>query len=233
MGRTALVTGGTGLVGQYLLILLQGDDRYEKVYSIVRSKGELELEKIEELIIDFDSPDIPDISVDDVFCALGTTRAKAGSKEAFYQVDHDYVLLTAELGKHAGASNFAMVSSMGAKTDTMNFYLKVKGETERDIAAMGFANTIILRPSLLLGPRKERRPLERIGEIILSLLRPLMVGRLSRFIPVHASKVAVAMIDSLNTPHAIGSPESSKVVRYVDSNRIRTYKKLKKRHAGK
>ena len=139
--------------------------------------------------------------------SLGTTIATAGSKEAFYKVDHDLVIDFAKNAKDAGAKTFALVSSVGANPKTSNFYLKVKGETEKDLEAMGFESLIILRPSMLMGERKEFRLGELIGKGAMTLLNPIMIGSLSKYKGIQGKTVANAMVklgkESLKGTHVI------------------------------
>ena len=101
-------------------------------------------------------------------CALGTTWKKSGADEtAFRTVDYDLVLATARAAKANGVERFVVVSSVGAAAGAKQFYLKVKGEMERDLAKVGFSRLDILRPGLLRGPRdNDRRPLERFGIMV-------------------------------------------------------------------
>ncbi len=219
--RKALVLGSSGLIGSYLVKLLAENVHYEKVYAAVRKKGKLQDKpaKVEELVLDFDNLNFVSIDYDDIYCALGTTIKTAGSKEKFYRVDHDYVVESARRGLDGGAHRFMVVSSIGANAQSSNFYLKVKGETERDLGDLGFGTLLIFRPSLLLGPREENRPLEKFGEVMLKIFRPLLLGSLKKQIPVHASQVASCMID-----RALNSQESREI---IGSNEIRTYPSLK------
>ena len=112
------------------------------------------------VVADFDElPPLPPAQV--AVCALGTTRAKAGSDAAFRAVDHDAVLAFARAAQIAGATHFILVSSVGANSDARFLYPRTKGEVERALACMGFARLDILQPGLLIGPRTERRPIER------------------------------------------------------------------------
>jgi uncharacterized protein YbjT (DUF2867 family) len=132
--------------------------------------------------------------VDAVLCALGTTMRVAGSKEAFYRVDHDYVIDAAGLAKTAGTPCFVLNSSTGSKLDAGSFYLRVKAQTERDLAALNFASFTSVRPSFLDGgKRPEKRTAEAIAIIITKLLGPLIPKRLR---PISTKKVALAMINA-------------------------------------
>jgi uncharacterized protein YbjT (DUF2867 family) len=132
--------------------------------------------------------------LDVAFCALGTTMAVAGSKEAFYHVDYDLVMAFAKAAKAQGVHTFVLVSSLGADAGSANYYLKVKGETEKDLEALGFHSLIILQPSLLMGDRKEFRFGELFGKGVMTLFNPLMLGPLAKYRGIDGRKVANAML---------------------------------------
>jgi uncharacterized protein YbjT (DUF2867 family) len=187
----AAVTGSTGFIGSILLNLLKDDNDFSEVQVLSRRALELS-DKFSVLVGDISSQKLTPIDV--AFCALGTTIATAGSKEAFYKVDHDMVISFAKNAKTAGAKTFVLVSSVGANPKTSNFYLKVKGETEKDLEAIGFDSLIILRPSMLMGERKEFRFGELIGKGAMTLLNPLMLGSLSKYKGIQGKTVANAMV---------------------------------------
>jgi uncharacterized protein YbjT (DUF2867 family) len=195
--RTALLVGATGLVGKHCLERLLANNRYERVCVLVRRSTGIKHDKLEEIRVDFDALAAVSLtSVDDVFITLGTTIKTAGSQEAFYKVDHDYVVATAQLGKRAGASRIAMVSSIGAGS-TGNFYLRVKAETERDVQALKYDCVEILRPGLLMGERQEKRTGEALGIAAARIVSGLFVGPLRQYRPIEAADVAAAMIAAL------------------------------------
>ena len=200
----AAVSGSTGFIGRILLSLLKYDSDFSEVQVLSRREIELS-DKFNVLVGDVSTQTLP--SIDVAFCSLGTTIATAGSKEAFYKVDHDLVIDFAKNAKDAGAKTFALVSSVGANPKTSNFYLKVKGETEKDLEAMGFESLIILRPSMLMGERKEFRLGELIGKGAMTLLNPIMIGSLSKYKGIQGKTVANAMVklgkESLKGTHVI------------------------------
>jgi len=197
MSKTALIVGSSGLVGSELLNLLTISADYDKVISLVRSTKADSIGKIEELIIDFDDLDqLILTNIDDVFCCLGTTIKKAGSKEKFRQVDLEYVLSTGRLGLKNGATRLLVVSAVGADETSSFFYNRVKGEMERKVQELGFQSVYIFRPSMLGGKRTEFRLGEKIGTFLMQLLGWLMIGKLKRYKIVSASKVAKHMIQS-------------------------------------
>ncbi|HKP74220.1 MAG TPA: oxidoreductase, partial [Longimicrobiaceae bacterium] len=129
-----------------------------------------------------------------VFCCLGTTIAKAGSQEAFYRVDHDYPVAAAKLASERGAKRFLIVTALGGNPASRVFYNRVKGEVERDVAAFPFEGVGILRPSLILGPRDERRPAEAWAQKLAPLASPLLWGPLRKYRAIPATAVAAAMV---------------------------------------
>lgn len=208
----AAVAGGTGFIGRFLLDLLEDDDRFDEVHVISRRPVELPSKCILHVSNDMREVDLP--SVDVAFCALGTTMKQAGSKEAFYHVDHDLVLDFAKLAKDSKCKRFTVVSSVGADATSSNFYLKVKGETEHDLEAIGFDSLIILRPSMLMGERKEFRFGEWIGKGAMTLFDPLMVGPMAKYRSIHGRDVAKAMVNlvkaALSGTHIIQGEELRK-----------------------
>lgn len=197
MGRNALIAGGSGLVGGFILGRLLESDCYDHVIAVGRRRLDIEHPKLQQRIVDFDNladEQLP--SVHDVFCALGTTIRAAGSQEAFRRIDHDYVLRLAEETSRSGARQFLLVSSMGADVASRFFYNRVKGETERDVAQVPFQGIQIFRPSLLLGRRSESRPLERISAVMMRLLSFLMIGPWRRYRAIDADSVAASMVVS-------------------------------------
>lgn len=186
--RSALIAGATGLVGGFLLDRLLQEDLYREVKALVRRPLERQDRKLSTAVVDFDqladSTDAP--RVDDVFCCLGTTIKKAGSKAAFRKVDQDYVAALAHLTRAAGARRFLLVSSIGADPAAGNFYLSVKGAAEEAVRACGFPELHVFRPAQLLGPRQEDRPGERLAIVAARLVTPFLLGGWRRFRPVQA-----------------------------------------------
>jgi len=152
--------------------------------------------KLVQRIVDFDRLDAAGpLRAHGVFCCLGTTIGQAGSQAAFRRVDHDYPLELARRAKVAGVKQFVLVSALGANARSWLFYNRVKGETERDIAALGLTSAVFLRPSLLLGARSDKRRGEAVAAVAGRLLAPLLVGGLRKYRPIPADAVAAAMIE--------------------------------------
>ncbi|MEJ8756290.1 oxidoreductase [Pontibacter sp. H259] len=194
--RNALIAGASGLVGSHCLRLLLTSERYSQVISIGRRDLPLIHPKLDQKVIDFNNLKkySSELAADDVFCCLGTTIKKAGSKENFYKVDHTYVVELAKVTAAKNANQFLVVSAMGADAGSMIFYNKVKGEMERDVQQLDFRAVHIFRPSLLLGEREEQRTGEEFASKIMRPLSGLMVGPLRKYKPILAEDVAKAML---------------------------------------
>ncbi|MBB6452262.1 nucleoside-diphosphate-sugar epimerase [Salirhabdus euzebyi] len=194
-GKTALIAGASGLVGNKLLHeLLQGQE-YKKVYSLVRSPSGIEHAKLTEVVCNFDKlEDVEEyFSVDDVFCCLGTTIKKAKSKEAMYKVDVEYPLAIAELAKKNNVQHFSIISSMNANANSILWYPKMKGILENKLTAISFRSISIMRPSLLLGERKEFRLGEAIASKIFTAISFLLKESWKSRLAINAETVARAM----------------------------------------
>jgi len=193
--KIALIAGANGLTGSYLLEQLLESDRYDRVKALVRRPLDREHSKLEPIVFDYDHPEPELIEADHVYCCLGTTMKKAGSKEAFRKVDHDYPLEIARMAYRNGARRFALVSAVGANSRSMFYYNRVKGQLEADLQEIPFQSVYIMRPSMLLGPRKEKRTGEELGKAV---MKPLSFLFPSNMKPVHVSQVAACMVDHMN-----------------------------------
>ena len=196
MSRTALLAGATGLVGGHVLDQLLADATWSRVVTAGRRTTAHHHEKLEQRIVDLGAlaaqGDLP--HADDVFCCLGTTIKQAGSQAAFRRVDHDFVLSLANAGLRAGATQFLLVSAIGADPDSRVFYSRVKGEVEGAIRKLPYRAVQIFRPGLLLGHRTEFRMGERIATYLAPIAQSLLVGPLRRYRSIQASDVARAMV---------------------------------------
>ena len=198
--RTALVAGGTGLIGSHLLSLLRAEPVYRRVHVLLRRPvddlaGDA---RIAPLVVDYNA--LPDLlpAVDDVYIALGTTIKVAGSQDAFRRVDLDHVVSVARAARAAGAQRLGVVSALGADARSPMFYNRVKGEMEAAVASLGYESVTIVQPSLLIGDRDALGQPGRPGEVWATrLLRPWMrlVPRGVR--PIGASAVAQALARSV------------------------------------
>lgn len=192
--NVAVVAGATGLVGRYLLEVLLEDSFYDQVVALVRRPLERFERKLEQRMVDYENPRASDLAgATHLFCCVGTTMKKAGSRNAFRRVDYDYPLMFARLGQEAGARRLMHISSVGADPAAGSFYLKVKGELERDLEAIDFEATHIFRPAVLLGKRDEDRPGEAWAARLSLAFEWLMVGGLSKYRPMPAGVLAASM----------------------------------------
>jgi len=191
--KTALVAGSTGLIGSQLLQLLLNSDCYAKVIALTRQDLPLLHPKLVQVKVDFGKLGEynDELKADDVFCCLGTTMAKAGSKENFNQVDFYFPLLLAKTSYSRGGRQFLIVSALGADTDSSIYYNRVKGEMEEAVSQVGFETLHIFRPSLLLGPRTEKRSGEDAAKFFYKFFGFLIP---KKYKAIDALKVARAML---------------------------------------
>lgn len=194
--RRALLAGATGLVGRAMLpLLLRGHASVDVLLR--RAATELGADpRLRAHIVDFAAlQDLP--AVDDVFIALGTTIAVAGSQAAFRAVDFDAVVATAQAARKAGATRLALVSALGADAGSRTFYNRVKGETEDAVRALGYDTVTIARPSLLLGDRAALgQPVRGTEALAMRFARPLswLLPRSVR--PIAVADVATALVEA-------------------------------------
>jgi uncharacterized protein YbjT (DUF2867 family) len=199
--RVALVAGATGLVGGLLLNTLLDAPDYTRVFALTRRPLGREHPKLANRIVLFPrmAEQLKGLVVQDAYCAIGTTIKDAGSQEAFRAVDFDAVLQFARAARTAQAQRLILVSSVKADPASKNFYLRVKGEVEDAVAREGFTSIDILQPGLLLGPRKELRPLEVLGRIVAPIVNPFLNGEREGLRAIEAAVVAKAMLGAART----------------------------------
>lgn len=192
MRLSVLLAGGTGLVGARVADRMAARDDIDLV-SLVRTARRPGERRIDfEALVAAPAETVAAERVDVGISCLGTTIRTAGSQAAFRRVDHDYVLAVATAARQAGARQFIVVSSVGAGGGS--FYLRVKGEMEAGLRALGFARLDIIRPGLLIGDRADRRPAERLAQRLAPLLDPLLLGGAAKFGSVAAGDVAAAIV---------------------------------------
>jgi uncharacterized protein YbjT (DUF2867 family) len=194
--RTAVLLGASGLVGGYCLRALLESADWDRVVVLARRELALPAQsKLTSSVADMNKLGAADFAgAHDVFCATGTTIRKAGSQEEFRRIDYELPLGWARAAVDAGAQQFMLVSSVGADPESKNFYLRTKGELERDLTKLKFPAIHIFRPGLLLGHRQEFRPGERLATRIAPLLNLTLFGSLKRYRSVAAEKVGRGMV---------------------------------------
>jgi uncharacterized protein YbjT (DUF2867 family) len=203
--RSALLVGATGLVGGFLLERLLASPRYARVIVWARRALDKAHPKLTVEVADFERLAPRRVDAEDVYCCLGTTIGRAGSQKAFRHVDFDYPVALAGTAARSGARRFLVVSALGANARSRVFYSRVKGEMEDAVRAAGVPKTLIFRPSLLSGPRAEPRLGEQVGVVLGALLGPL----LGRYRPIHADRVAAAMLRAAELDSPAGVVESA------------------------
>lgn len=186
-----LIFGATGLVGSSLTKQLS--QKYQ-VTAAVRGSTNEDAKSYKERVINFEEfHSFELLPYDGVYCCLGTTIKKAGSKDSFKRVDLDYVLMCYQYALKTKAKFFCVISALGASADSKIFYSKVKGNMESSLD--GPIKTIIVRPSLLIGDREELRIAEKISLILLRPFSKFLTSILGKYAPIKSEDVAKSMID--------------------------------------
>jgi|TARA_E500000178_G_scaffold35451_1_gene31985 uncharacterized protein YbjT (DUF2867 family) len=194
--KTALLFGASGLVGGHLLNQLISNNNYSKIKVFVRSVPEIIDPKIEIFETDFNNLENhkEDIKGDDSFYCIGTTKQNSSDKNEYKRVELEIPKQIAQIAKANSVNSFVFVSSGYADPKSSGDYLKFKGEVEEELKRLNFPKLGIMRPSFLLGDRKEKRVGEKIGIFVFKLLSPLFLGPLKKMRPIHSEIVAKAMI---------------------------------------
>lgn len=218
-GYKALVFGASGLTGRFVTEHLIQDDRYSNIVLFVREEIPVSSRKIKQVIFNPQQVDSVsgEITGDHLFCCLGTTIKKAGSKQVFYSIDHDLVQKIARIAVANNFKSFIVISSIGANYKSKNFYLNTKGKMEESLKSLKFENLSIVRPSILLGLRHERRMTEEAGKVMMKVIAPFLIGKLSKYRPIHSSTVAKSMIKLANLPNGVHIFESDQLEKLVTS----------------
>ena len=211
--KTALLFGASGLVGRHLLNQLISNNNYSKIKLFVRSSIDISDPKIEIIQTDFNNLENhrEDIKGDDCFFCIGTTKQNSPDKNEYRRVELEVPKQIAQIAKSNSVNSFVFVSSGYADPKSSGDYLKFKGEVEEELKRLNFPKLGIMRPSFLLGDRKEKRVGEKIGIFVFKLLSPLFLGPLKKMKPIHSATVAKAMI-------AITQNDSSQTI--FESNEI-------------
>lgn len=194
--KIALLAGATGLVGNLTLDVLLDSSDFSRVFAVTRRPLGREHPRLANRIVQFEQIEsqLKGLTCHVALCCLGTTIRQAGSEQAFRQVDIDSVLAFARTAKAAQAQRFVVVSSAAADPKSKNFYLRTKGEMEQALAGVGFVSLDILQPSLLLGWRREIRPLELAAIAVMPLVNPFLNGKREPLRGIPARTVAAAMV---------------------------------------
>lgn len=194
--RTALLAGASGYTGAHLLELLLAAPDFERVLAITRRALPREHPRLANRIVQFDTLEnqLKGIQCETAFCCIGTTRKAAGSDAAFKRIDLDYVVAFARAARAAQARRFVFLSSAWADTASTHFYLRVKGEVETALGALGFQSLDLLQPSLITGWRPDAQPLSLLGTVLMPLVNPFLTGTREPLRSIPVETVAAAML---------------------------------------
>ena len=217
--KTALVFGSSGLIGGHLLNELIQSDNYNKIKLFVRSEHGSNHSKTEIIKTDFNNLENhkEDIKGDDCFFCIGTTKQNSPDKNEYKRVELDVPKKIAQIAKSNLVNSFVFVSSGYADSNSSGDYLKFKGLVEEELKRLSFSKLGIMRPSFLMGDRKDKRVGEKVGIFIFKLLSPLFLGPLKKMKPIHSKKVAKAMIKITNGDFKQNVFESNEIVEVSNS----------------
>ena len=198
--KTALLFGASGLVGSHLLNQLIKDTNYSKIKLFVRSVTEIIDPKVEIIKIDFNNLQNhkEDVKGDDCFFCIGTTKKNSSDKDEYRRVELDIPKEIAKIAKLNLVNSFIFVSAIYANPNSSGDYVRFKGLVEEELKRLNFPKLVLMRPSFLMGDRKEKRVGEKIGIFVFKLLSPLLLGPIKKMRPIHSETVAKAMIKAAN-----------------------------------
>ena len=198
--KTALLFGSSGLIGGHLLNQLIQNNNYTKIKIFVRSEPEINNPKVEIIKIDFNNLEnhIEDIKGDDCFFCIGTTKQNSPDKNEYQRVELEVPKQIAQIAKSNLVNSFIFVSALYANPKSSGNYVRFKGMVEEELKRLNFPKLALMRPSFLMGDRKEKRVGEKIGIFVFKLLSPLLLGPLKKMRPIHSETVAKAMIKAAN-----------------------------------
>ena len=198
--KTALLFGVSGLVGGHLLNQLIKNNNYSKIKLFVRSVPQISDPKIEIIETDFNNLENhnEDIKGDDCFFCIGTTKQNSPDKNEYQRVELEVPKQIAQIAKSNLVNSFIFVSALYANPKSSGNYVRFKGMVEEELKRLNFPKLALMRPSFLMGDRKEKRVGEKIGIFLFKLLSPLLLGPLKKMRPIHSETVAKAMIRAAN-----------------------------------
>ena len=212
--KTALLFGSSGLVGGHLLNQLIKDNKYSKIKLFVRTDPEISDPKVEVIKTNFNSLENhkEDIKGDDCFFCIGTTKKNSPDKDDYRKVELDIPKEIAQIAKSNLVNSFIFVSALYANPKSSGDYVKFKGLVEEELKELNFPKLVLMRPSFLMGDRKEKRVGEKIGIFVFKLLSPLLLGPLKKMRPIHSETVARAMIIVIQNDIKKTTFESNEIV---------------------
>ena len=215
--KTALVFGSSGLIGGYLLSQLIENDDYNKIKIFVRSVPEISDPKVEIIKTDFNNLENHKevIKGDDCFFCIGTTKQNSPDKSEYRRVELEVPKQIAQIAKSNLVNSFIFVSALYANPKSSGNYVRFKGMVEEELKRLNFPKLVIMRPSFLLGNRKEKRVGEKIGILVFKILSPLLLGPIKKMRPIHSATVAKAMIKVANEDLQKNTFESNEIAELI------------------
>ena len=213
--KTALIFGSSGLIGNELLELILKDNNYIKIKLFVRSDLTDVNSKVEIIKTDFNNIENHKDKIvgDDCFFCIGTTRKNTPDKNEYIKIEYNLPIEVAKIAKSNSINNFIYISSLGANPNAASLYLKNKGQAEEELIKLNFSNLSILRPSILLGNRKENRVGEKIGIFAMKTLSPLFLGNMKKYKPIKVEYVSKAMLQVAQKDYQKNIFESDEIVK--------------------
>ncbi len=190
--KTAIILGATGLTGSYLLDILLKSNDYEKIKVFTRRSVQKQHPKLEETICNLlNLRQYADVfTADEIFCCIGTTKAKTPDKVLYHQIDFGIPIMAAELAEKNKTGSFIVISAIGADKNSRIFYSRTKGEMEEVVLQKNIPNILIFRPSIIFGKRNEKRWFEEMGLFFIRMLQVFFIGKLKNYKSIHAKDLA-------------------------------------------
>jgi uncharacterized protein YbjT (DUF2867 family) len=218
MTKSAIIIGATGLTGSLLLQHLLDDNRYQTIKLFSRNSCNITHSKIEEHLVDlFELEKHQDLfNADEVFCCIGTTKAKTPDEATYLKIDYGIPVTLAHICAKNEIETFLVVSALGANKKSKLFYNRTKGKMEEDVLREKIKNTYILQPSLISGNRTEKRFGEKMAKIFMKILNPLLIGSLKKYKSIHPKTIVNAMVWLANNDYKSGRIPSTEIQKISD-----------------
>lgn len=219
MLKTAIIIGATGLTGGLLLEQLLADNRYQTIKLFSRSSCGIKHSKIEEHLIDvFDLESYQDVfDANDVFCCIGTTKAKTPNEEEYLKIDYGIPVMIADLCAKKHIDTLVVISALGADKKSNIFYNRTKGRMEEAVLKANIKNTYILQPSLISGKRSETRIGEQFAKKFMSVIDVFLVGNLKKYRSIHPITIVNTMVWLANNKYKSGRIPSNIIQKLSDN----------------
>ena len=212
MQKSVVILGATGLVGSALVEELIQDPQVSEIRLLSRRPLSLKHPKVKIFETDLSNPEpLAFDGVSALYCCIGTTRKKTPDQTQYRAIDYGMTLAAAAAAQNAGATEVHLISAIGADTQSKIFYSRLKGEIERDLLQLNFERTLIYQPSILIGPRPEKRIGEKIAQLLSPLFDLLLFGALQKYHSISAKELAVAM-----HRHSFATQKGKQVLTYTD-----------------